>query len=134
MQADIRLMPVAPSVRQARQFVRETLGAWNLSTLAADAELLVSELVTNAVVHAGTDITVRIEMRQRSGTSVLHVGVHDDIPGAPRAPVCAELSTAGRGLSIVQSLATDNGVRAQRGGKTVWFELAVPRGGTTRER
>lgn len=126
MHADIRLAPAAHSVRQARQFVRATLDAWNLSMLAGDAELLVSELVTNAVVHAGTDITVRMEMRQHSGTSVLHVGVHDQIPGVPRVRVNAELLTAGRGLSIVHSLASDNGVRAQDGGKTVWFELSVP--------
>lgn len=124
LHADIELLAVPASVGVARRFTRSTLREWQLSVLAEDAELMVSELVTNAVIHARTALIVVMEVRART----LHVGVHDDSLRAPRAPRYSTLATTGRGLGIVDALASDTGLILESTGKTVWFELATPEG------
>jgi DNA-binding response OmpR family regulator len=112
----------AQSARAARRFVSQVLTGWDdeEGDLTDTVTLLVSELVTNAVVHAGSDVEVsvrltptaaRIEVTDASAESV-----------APRAAASDEAS--GRGLALVGSLAQRWGVRpAPGGGKTVWFEV-----------
>jgi anti-sigma regulatory factor (Ser/Thr protein kinase) len=81
----------------------------------------VSELVTNAVVHARSDIAVRL-CRTGSGIRV-EIADRDPQPAAPR-PLDPE-GVGGRGLHLVNALARDWGVRPAQPGKTVWFELTV---------
>jgi anti-sigma regulatory factor (Ser/Thr protein kinase) len=90
------------------------------------AELLVSELVTNAVRHGGGfDVTVSVELSP--GGDRLHVGVTDSGHGDPVIGSPQVRDEHGRGLQLVGLLADRWGVRRSRGsqGKTVWFELAM---------
>jgi anti-sigma regulatory factor (Ser/Thr protein kinase) len=95
--------------------------------LIDDAVLCVSELVTNAVLHARTPIQLEV----RAGAGMLHVDVCDsggariDLP--PREEPGEGLES-GRGLYIVQALSSRTGVRATRSGTCVWFELDLPGG------
>jgi PAS domain S-box-containing protein len=89
--------------------------------VADTAQLLVSELVTNAVVHAHTPV----EVRAWAVDGRVHVEVSDQEPGrvlVPRTSSTAYAST-GRGLALVEELASSHGVRVGEDRKTVWFEL-----------
>ncbi|HZD74967.1 MAG TPA: response regulator [Actinomycetota bacterium] len=122
LQASTELSSDPRSAGEARRFVAGTLEPWELGPLVDTVTLLTSELVTNAVVHAGTNVDVvvrltgaiaRVEVTDRSELSPTprHSGLEDD---------------SGRGLALVQALARRWGTSRQPGGgKTVWFE--VPR-------
>lgn len=118
----LALAPRPESASAARRFVADTLAAWGLPGLVDVAVLLVSELVTNALLHAGT----AIEVDCVRGRDAVRVSVLDgaSAPGAPRA-YPADAAT-GRGLLIVQSLADDWGVSPAPEGKCTWFELKTP--------
>jgi PAS domain S-box-containing protein len=125
------VLPSLPqSAGRARSLVRSALhDAGCREDLVDDAQLATSELVTNAVVHAGTSIGVLVSVGPRS----LRVEVRDGSPNLPRARDYASTAGTGRGLHLVERLVTRWGVtshpEAARGGKTVWFELAlVPTG------
>jgi anti-sigma regulatory factor (Ser/Thr protein kinase) len=110
----------APS--RARRFVSETLHAWGISgATTADAVLLVSELVTNALLHARSAPTVELT---RDGDRV-RVGVCDDSPVAPRRRQYATDAATGRGIALVEQLAIDWGSERVGDGKRVWFELRI---------
>jgi anti-sigma regulatory factor (Ser/Thr protein kinase) len=105
-------------VRQARRWLEELLpGCEQLKELT----LLVSELVTNAIVHARTTATVNV----RRAAGALRIAVSDDSAAPPTLDLHPELAAeGGRGLLIVSMLATRWGVeRGSAGGKAVWFEL-----------
>ncbi|MFB6551004.1 MULTISPECIES: ATP-binding protein [unclassified Streptomyces] len=112
--ADLRAVP------EARRALRDLLRHWGGPGRSDVAELLTSELVTNALVHTdeGAVLTATI------GPRALRVEVRDFVGGLPRprAPEPEE-STNGRGLVLVRSLADDWGVRPCEVGKSVWFEL-----------
>jgi anti-sigma regulatory factor (Ser/Thr protein kinase) len=112
--------PAAPSV--ARLFVRNLCEEWGASDVCDVAELLSSELVTNAVVHARSPVELEAAYDE---ASVLRIDVYDRSPGevdqAPRPP--AEGSEGGRGLAIVARLACRWGVDTLAQGKRVWFTL-----------
>lgn len=104
---------------RARRFVNEALGRWHCEHLADEALLLTSELVTNAVIHARSEVDLTVT---QNGSRV-RVEVADDDP-RPVAPAEREiLASGGRGLCLVQALAQDWGVRPRPAGKSVWFEL-----------
>ena len=86
---------------------------------AADARLVVSELVTNAVLHARTPIEVQVLV----GEDTLRIEVTDS--GLDRPHLWAERDRGGRGLPIVQAVASGWGVLDQGSRKTVWCEIAV---------
>jgi len=106
------------SPRAARQFVGGLLGEPDGETLQV-ALVLISELVTNAVVHARTQVDVRVEM----GTDHLRVEVADRDPRLPLPSAQAPDAPGGRGLFLVQELATAWGTELCAGGKVVWFTL-----------
>ncbi|RKN47046.1 SpoIIE family protein phosphatase [Streptomyces hoynatensis] len=108
-------------VRRARRGVRETLRAWDLPELVDRAELLVSELVTNAVRHARGPIEVRL-VRGRS----LLVEVTDPVPEPPRERRVTAEDEGGRGLHLVARQSRRWGTRNRPVGKTVWCELDLP--------
>jgi anti-sigma regulatory factor (Ser/Thr protein kinase) len=110
----------APS--RARRFVAETLHSWGVSgATTADAVLLVSELVTNALLHARSAPTVELT----HDGDIVRVGVCDDSPVAPRRRQYATDAATGRGIALVEQLATDWGSERLGDGKRVWFELRI---------
>ncbi|GAA1007184.1 MULTISPECIES: ATP-binding protein [Streptomyces] len=114
------------AVHDARAAVRGQLRGWNLASLGDTAALLVSELVTNSLQHAAGPIGVRL-LRPEGLPKVLLVEVSDPLPEPPheRPARCDE--EGGRGLQLVASVSRRWGTRPGKDGKTVWFELAVPR-------
>jgi DNA-binding NarL/FixJ family response regulator len=108
----------ANSSSLGRSFVREHLGHADL-TLLADVELLVSELISNAIVHASS--TPRLEVR--ISPESVHVAVYDDDPGLPSPRDPSDERPGGRGLHIVARLATRWGASPDGAGKVVWFEI-----------
>ncbi|MFD4633336.1 SpoIIE family protein phosphatase [Streptomyces sp. NPDC058284] len=121
--ADHRLAVDPSEVGRARELVRSQLRAWSLQSLGDTAELLVSELVTNVVRHSGSAwVHLRLV---RSGTLVCEVEDGDQtLPTLLNAGPDDEF---GRGLHIVSALAKEWGTSRTRRGKTVWFELSLPR-------
>ncbi|MGW2045810.1 ATP-binding protein [Streptomyces sp. NPDC001858] len=115
--ADLRAVP------EARRALRELLRDWGKPGRSETAELLTSELVTNALVHTDDDAVLTATV----SPSGLRVEVRDSAPRRPRPSTqsaqSADEGTHGRGLVLVESLADTWGVRAHGAGKIVWFEL-----------
>lgn len=112
--ADLRAVP------EARRALREMLRQWGRPGRSEIAELLTSELVTNALIHTDHDAVLTATVSPRG----LRVEVRDFVARRPRprAP-SADDGTHGRGLLLVQSLADAWGVSTHGVGKAVWFEL-----------
>jgi anti-sigma regulatory factor (Ser/Thr protein kinase) len=128
-----RLAPHPTAPRAARDLVSRTLLEWRLSQQVPDACLVVSELVTNAMIHAGTDIDLAIAEHRRS----IRIAVRDyshDLPVEQHG----RSAEHGRGLGIVAELASAWGVLPHAdGGKVVWavFDAAArPKRVTLRRR
>lgn len=121
--AATNLPPARQSPSAARHFVAEMLRRWHLESAIEPAELLISELVTNAVVHAGTDVQLVVEAHDR----VVHVEVIDlnRRPPVTRLMPYDDLQT-GRGLTLLQNVASSWGVAPLDHGKAVWFEINAP--------
>ncbi|MBG0851555.1 ATP-binding protein [Streptomyces spinoverrucosus] len=112
--ADLRAVP------EARRELRDLLRHWGQPGRAEIAELLTSELVTNAIVHTDDDAVLTACV----GPGGLRVEVRDFVARPPRLRVAnADDNTHGRGLVLVESLADAWGVRPHGVGKSVWFEL-----------
>jgi anti-sigma regulatory factor (Ser/Thr protein kinase) len=109
------------AVGEMRRALRELLRPWGRAAKREAAELLISELVTNALVHTDHDAVVTVSLCTRR----LRVEIRDFVarPPRPRTPSFADERTHGRGLLLVQSLADAWGVRTHGVGKAVWFEL-----------
>lgn len=114
--------PVA--VRHARSFMATTLEDWRLASLVDPAVLLVSEVVTNAVLHARTPF--RLELS--ASASALRTEVYDGSPAEPRLRPADGAATTGRGLLLLEAMASRWGWQPAGPGKMVWFELPVPGG------
>ncbi len=99
--------------------VRDVLTAARREDLVETAQLLVSEVVTNALVHAGTTIDFHASV----GDAGLRVEVSDGSTQAPAARSYAAMAGTGRGLRLLQQLVDHWGTLARPDGKTVWFEL-----------
>ena len=153
-QARLELPPSLPAAATARRFATARCSQWGLEALSDDAILTLSELVTNAVVHAATPITVTMSLVGE----YLEVAVSDDSPRAPilrpaRVDLDADIRAlieqtpqelaegtpskglhigpagsiaGGRGLLIVDAVADEWGVAARATGKAVWFRLRSP--------
>jgi anti-sigma regulatory factor (Ser/Thr protein kinase) len=105
------------SSHAARNFVAGTLKRWGREDLSEVAVLLTSELVTNAILHAGTDVVVTVRM---DGDHA-RVAVHDNDVTPPRRREGA--LDGGRGLTLVDALAGSWGSSPNGDGKAVWFEV-----------
>ncbi|WEP00876.1 SpoIIE family protein phosphatase (plasmid) [Streptomyces sp. FXJ1.172] len=116
------------AVGQARRFVHERLCDWGLADLSDDLVLITSELVTNALVHAGSDVDLRL--RAFGDRVRLEVRDSDSAPPVPTAYSLTDEGSAtaehGRGLFLVDALAQTWNTAASGRGKSVWLELAVP--------
>ena len=111
-------------VQRARLMVREQLALWDLQELSETAELLVSELVTNALRVAKD----RVEL-QLMRVGKLLVEVSDDDHNLPSLEPSEALDEDGRGLSLVSHLSARWGTSRKAVGKVVWFELPLPHRG-----
>ena len=121
IEALLRLRPVPTSAGSARRFVTLTLTDWGCAAIVDAVTLLVSEVVTNAILHARSDIELHI-----SGPGpALRVEVWDSSPAEPTMRRQDKDATSGRGLAIVDVLASAWGVTHRAGGKLVWFEVAA---------
>ncbi|MET7716063.1 SpoIIE family protein phosphatase [Streptomyces sp. NPDC005407] len=125
---DWRLPREPRSVGRARELARAQLVAWDLEALVDTVELLVSELVTNALRYGEGEIRLRL-LRDRT----LVCEVWDSGLVQPRRRRARDTDEGGRGLQLVGLLSAAWGSRRTPRGKTVWFELALPDGGSTSE-
>ncbi|GII88773.1 hypothetical protein Ssi03_67630 [Sphaerisporangium siamense] len=113
------------SVGTARELTRKTLTGWGLFHVVDDVELVISELVTNALIHGSGPVTMALH---HAGPAI--IGAVSDGGGARLHVRDAEPEeTGGRGLSIVQALAASWGIwpDADGMGKTVWFSFGTDR-------
>jgi anti-anti-sigma factor len=123
LREDLVLAPTLSAPAAARAFVLDTCVDWQLAQPEEpwldQAMLLANELVTNAVLHAGTDLRLRVELRGE----LLHIAVRDGSPRLLRV-VAAGPGNKGRGLWLVEQLARAWGVQSHPdGGKVVWCTL-----------
>ena len=121
---ELQLPHTAQSVRRARRTIAAFLDPTEVpGAVLDDVLLLVSELVTNAVVHAGSPAVVRLD----ADPDRIKVAVADSEPQKVLSVTDpGPSSSSGRGVLLVDRLAARWGVEPQRTGKVVWFEL--PRG------
>ncbi len=125
--ASLELAPDHTAAARARRFVAQTLHRWGLDDAVEDAELLVSELVTNAILHARSPATVRINHDAPS----LRVAVCDLSPAPPRVRDYGPTAVTGRGMLLVDRIARRWGVESSSTGKCVWFEVDATGDGHT---
>jgi anti-sigma regulatory factor (Ser/Thr protein kinase) len=148
--AELRLAGTADAPRRARDFLTASCDRWGVPELVETGALAVSELVTNAVRHAGTDL--RVELRLDPGPDspdgpALTIAVHDSGGGWPVVVPPDQRSLGGRGLAMVAKVAeawgavadddaddaagddqVDNGqseAGSDTGGKSVWCRIRV---------
>ncbi|MFJ8795053.1 SpoIIE family protein phosphatase [Streptomyces sp. NPDC102462] len=112
------LEPEDAAPGRARRLARHALADWGLEELTDSVELLVSEVVTNAVRYASRPVTLRL-LR----TDVLRCEVGDDVPQLPRLRQARATDEGGRGLYLVNKMARRWGATRLSTGKLVWFEL-----------
>ncbi|MFA3875087.1 SpoIIE family protein phosphatase [Streptomyces sp. MMCC 100] len=112
------LEPEDAAPGRARRLARRALARWGMEDLTDAVELLVSEVVTNAVRYASKPVTLRL-LR----TDVLRCEVGDDVPQLPRLRQARATDEGGRGLYLVNRLARRWGATRLSTGKVVWFEL-----------
>ena len=105
--------------RAARAFVRELLAGRVDPDVSDDATLAVSELTTNAVLHAASSFSVTVTLRPGS----VRVAVRDESPALPAWRAAHGFETSGRGLHIVAGVAQRWGIDIVASGKVVWAEL-----------
>ncbi|WP_155060299.1 SpoIIE family protein phosphatase [Streptomyces blattellae] len=116
------MAPRPQTARQARRLTRRTLHGWGLDELLESTELMVGEVVANAVRFASRPITLRLLC-----TDVLRCEVGDDSPVVPRMRHALLSDEGGRGLFLVDQLAERWGATRVSTGKVVWFEQPLPR-------
>ena len=116
---EARLDPHPTSVARAREHVRELLSDADRDDLCETATLVTSELVTNALLHAGTVI----DLAGRVDEDGLHLDVRDGGPHLPLTRDYATTSGTGRGMRMLRQLVDAWGVTRHAIGKTVWFRL-----------
>ena len=118
--ATVDLGPESADVPAARRFLAEHCRLWGCSDLLDDAHVVVTELVTNALLHAGTGCELRAGLTERA----LRLQVTDYGAGMPDPRAADDRAEHGRGLLLVSALCVAWGVEAlPDGGKVVWAEL-----------
>ena len=105
---------------RARAFLAHATCTAHHAGVLASAQLLVSELVTNAVRHGAAPVTVQVECDTTAGVVVR---VHDEGPAHPRLVRAGARDEGGRGLALVDAVSDDWGVEPTGRGKAVWFRL-----------
>lgn len=122
----LRVSADVGSIRTARGFVTQTLGAYAVgAAVVQDAVLIVSELLTNAVLHGSDSAECDVTVKLIAIATSLRIEVHDASPLTPVQRPEGEGAENGRGLVIVDGLADRWGWEPTADGKFVWCELAV---------
>jgi anti-sigma regulatory factor (Ser/Thr protein kinase) len=117
-------LPAVPeSARTARRFARAALAQWGLPALVDDVDLVVSELITNALLHARSNRQggIRLELLRRTDALVCRISDGSALPPAPEQ--VAETAESGRGLLLVQAVSASWGWSYEPHGKVVWAEF-----------
>jgi two-component sensor histidine kinase len=119
----VRLVPEPPSIGEARHFVRDALSVWGVDVTCADTvALLVSELVTNSILHAVPPIDLTLDRKDQ----LLRVEVSDGANQMPEMIEPPRPAGGGYGLHLVEQLSDTWGTaRRVPQGKTVWFEIEI---------
>ena len=115
----LELEPRVEAAGQARELVATACAGWRREDLT-EAYVAVTELVNNAVVHAATPITVEVSVRGDE----LHIAVRDRSPEPPKPRAAAPTAYGGRGLALLDALATRWGWQPREDGKVVWAVLS----------
>ncbi|MFD7408606.1 ATP-binding protein [Streptomyces sp. NPDC059866] len=119
------LLPCEPeSVQRARRLVASALSAWDMNALASDAELIVSELLTNTIDHTPCR-TARV-MIKRLRRHRVRVSVADTSAATPSLSPAGSTGERGRGLMLVDALSSQWGYDRHPHSKTTWAELHLP--------
>lgn len=112
----------ARSAGRARAFVRDVLQQWGCDHLVELTVLVANEVVTNAILHARTDVRVQV----RLGQGCVRVEVSDRASAEPVRRNTPDDATGGRGIALLDAMATRWGVDSlPDGGKRVWFDISV---------
>ena len=114
------LPPEATSAGEARRLLRDALDGVVVEDSMDAAQVAVSEIVTNALVHAGTPMHLRVLL----GTPGLRVELGDGSPHLPHRRDYSEVASTGRGLHVVGEVVDSWGAYPSGDGKVVWFEIA----------
>lgn len=114
------LPPEPTSPREARERAARELEGWGDPEARHAVVLLISELVTNAVVHARSTVTIDLAVID---DGPVHVNVHDESPVRPTPRHHVADRPGGRGMYLLESLAARWGVEESRTGKSIWFEV-----------
>lgn len=122
-EAYLRLEPEPASARRARTFVQVTLEEWGCEDLNDIVVLLTSELVTNSVVHAGSDADLSLRLAR----GVLQIAVADRSPVEPVVREQSDDATNGRGMLLLNALSLRWSIVKTEAGKIVWFEVPTAR-------
>jgi anti-anti-sigma regulatory factor/anti-sigma regulatory factor (Ser/Thr protein kinase) len=116
------LPAILSAARPARELVHEACEAWHLPHLISDAELVVTELVANVVRHVGGDMAILLTLRER----YLHIAVRDGSTTRPeRILPDPDTGEGGRGLLLLDAVATGWGSTEVPDGKIVWATLRL---------
>lgn len=116
------LQPRPFSVGTARTVTRQALTDWGVTSRLDEIVLAVSEMVTNAITHAGTSLTLQLDL---NGARV-HVAVTDQSTNLPERQTAAPAEEHGRGVHLVEMLSDRWGTSPTPEGKRVWAEFDVP--------
>jgi MEDS: MEthanogen/methylotroph, DcmR Sensory domain/Histidine kinase-like ATPase domain len=114
-------VPASATPTGARRFVTGTLAAWGRPDLVDDAAVVVTELATNAVIHARTDLTVTVD---RASDGRIRISVRDGSRVVPRPRCARALDGSGRGLGLVAAMVNGWGADVLPDGKVVWADFA----------
>ncbi|WP_432483200.1 ATP-binding protein [Kineococcus esterisolvens] len=118
----VTLAADAGAARRARRFLDDHWCVEHAALLRPQAELIVSELVTNAVLHGKPPVRLALDCEGAEGVTI---SVSDGDPGTPEMRRASPGAAHGRGLQLVDVLSDEWGVRTRPGGKTVWSRLLV---------
>ncbi len=117
------LLPLDPAAASmARAFLRTSMCLVHHGERLDDAELLVTELVTNGVRHAAPPIVLRVECE---GPTTLRALVRDGSPNLPQPRDAEPTALSGRGLTLVDYISSAWGVQTTENGKGIWFRLGL---------
>jgi len=122
----LTLLPAAEAPARSRRFTHDTCARWGIGRVGNLAELVTSELVTNAVMHARTAMTVTLRLVDNR----LHVAVRDGDPRPMQRPAPGNAGGPqdehGRGLLLLDAMTDSWGCNPTADGKVVWASIAVP--------
>jgi hypothetical protein len=118
---DERLRPGPPAVVDARHMVADACRVWELPLVVRDAELVVTELVSNAIRHGVGDVYLSVSRRRH----FLHAAVHDANPALPRRREPDPDRESGRGLVILDAVTAGWGSTPADPGKIVWATIRL---------